>query len=104
MMTRRSLDRESRKAAAKAAKLKQEPLVAFVDGDIVIADIPNLGDYVPKGWELVEEYFVDSSGFGSTDAPALTVDQFKAKTKAGFGYAIIEEGQFQLYVGEFKKG
>jgi len=64
---------------------------------------PNIGDFRPKGWELTESYFVDSSGFGSDNEPALTVRQFLKKLQDGFGYAIIEEGQFQVYVGEFKK-
>ena len=46
---------------------------------------------------------MDSSGFGASDEPALSFGQFKKILKVGFGYAIIEEGQFQVYVGEFTK-
>jgi hypothetical protein len=35
--------------------------------------------------------------------PALTQGQFIDRMKPGMGYAVIEEGQFQVYVGEFKK-
>lgn len=62
---------------------------------------PKLGDYVPAGWERVDEFFVDSSGWGSEGEPALTVEQFKDKLVAGRGYAITSEGQFQVYVGEY---
>ena len=65
---------------------------------------PNIGDAVPKGWELVETYFVDSSGFGQIGEPALTVGQFIEKLEVGFAYAIVETGQFQVHIGKFKKG
>lgn len=64
---------------------------------------PNFGDYRPEGWVLVETWFVDSSGFGEDDEPALSVRQFLNKLVVGHGYAVIEAGQFQVYVGEFAK-
>lgn len=67
--------------------------------------IPNIGTYRPKGWRLVEELFVDKSGFGAEWEPAMTLRQFiQAVRKAGpgNGYAIIEEGEFQVYVGHFE--
>ena len=51
---------------------------------------------------LVREYFVDSSGWGG-DGIALEVNQFKKALKIGFGYAITQCGQFQCYIGEYKK-
>jgi len=71
--------------------------------------IPNLGDYRPKGWELVETLFVDSSGFGRSSEPAMTQGQFFQWIADAFdeghdyGYAVIESGQFQVYVGVFKR-
>jgi hypothetical protein len=72
--------------------------------------IPNFGEYRPDGWKLWDTYFVDSSGFGGEDEPAMTYSQFinvvKANTKAvgpGLGYAFIEVGQFQVVIGEFVK-
>jgi len=62
---------------------------------------PALGTYRPDGWELVDEIFADKSGLGTDDEPALSTRQLKARLKVGYGYAIIEEGQFQVYLGEF---
>ena len=94
----------NRKAARKARQgTGKQPYVAKCDNDAGVNKIPNFGDYRPKNWELVETYFVDNSGFGAPGEPALTFEEFCSKVKAGFGYAIIEQGQFQLYVGEFKR-
>lgn len=65
-----------------------------------------------KGYELVEEYFVDSSGFGLDDEPALTREQFVNKLTElltreeytnGLTAKITNVGQFQVYVGLFKR-
>lgn len=64
---------------------------------------PHIGDYRPKGWKLIETYFVDSSGFGAEDESALSFRKFLDKLRVGYGYAITEAGQFQVYVGEFRK-
>jgi len=56
-----------------------------------------------KGYTLFNSYFVDNSGFGSDDEPALTPARFLDKVKEGFYYSIISQGQFQVYIGEFKK-
>jgi len=83
---------------------------------------PNIGDYRPKGWELIDNFMVDKTGFGmslsqirdmsarqarkasrlhASDEPALTTEQLIRRLKAGYGYAIIEEGQFKIVLGEF---
>ena len=66
---------------------------------------PNLGDYTPEGWELCEEFFVDSSGLNLYDAggPALSIAEFIGALRTDRGYALTECGQFQVYVGEFRK-
>ena len=69
--------------------------------------IPNIGDYRPDGWRLIDYVTVDKTGFGQSWEPALTIPAFikwaaekwQADNQAGF--AIIEEGQFQLVVGYF---
>ena len=63
--------------------------------------LPNIGNRRPRGWKLVAEHFVDSSGWGEPGEPALTQQQFYDLLQPGHGYAVIETGQFQCYVGEF---
>ena len=67
--------------------------------------IPFLGDRIPRGWKRTNRapLFVDSSGFGDTSEPALTQDQFFKELTIGMGYAVIEAGQFQVYVAEYTK-
>lgn len=66
---------------------------------------PNLGDYCPKGWTEVRRLFVDKCGLSDTAElmahGCLSADGLRRALKVGYGYAIVEEGQFQLYVGEF---
>lgn len=57
--------------------------------------------------------FCDKTGMGAPDEPALTPDQLKEKLHAAVllaipfgrtvGFAIVEEGQFQVKVGVFRK-
>jgi hypothetical protein len=102
----------SREAAREASKVKKTPYVPFDEEEIKNRKfwIPNLGDYVPKGWKEVERLFCDKSGWGSPGELALTIDQLQDKMlkyyKEGktYGYGMVEEGQFQCYVGVFEKG
>lgn len=103
MMNLESIEQLSREAGERAAIEEREPLVAFTDKDEAVVKCPNLGDYVPNGWKLIDRLFVDKSGFGGESKPALTVQQFIDKVKSGLGYAIVEEGQFQLYIGVFER-
>ena len=90
--------------------------------------IVNLGNYVPKGWKRldVNKYvmkwelpyshkildkgglFVDSSGFGQPDEPALTIEQLISlmakllSNKPSLGFGIVSEGQFQITIGVFE--
>ena len=77
------------------------PHIATENGSVNCGQIPDFGDYRPDDYELVDEYFVDHSGFGQPGEPALTITQFQKLVKKDFGYAIIEQGQFQLWIGEF---
>jgi len=62
-----------------------------------------------QGFELIKEFFVDSSGFGLEDEPALTRAQFLTKLEAllsthGMLTAKLTNiGQFQIYIGLFKR-
>jgi hypothetical protein len=111
MMSLETIRAMSRDAGIEAAESAVTPkffwdsdIESLKDGDIDgLKAIPNLGDYVPEGFELVENHFVDSSGFGAEDEPALTIGQFVDKLGTKNGYAITESGQFQLNIGEFAR-
>jgi hypothetical protein len=98
----------SRKAARKAAREHKRPaMIEAEDLDSLETElsIPNLGDYRPKGYEMIDTWFVDKSGFGSSGERAMTIPRMFEKIREngpGFGYGMIEEGQFQCYVGVFK--
>jgi len=103
MMSIITIKELNERQARKAKKLKLKPYMAEVDRDERVFNMPNLGYYVPKGWKLIDKLFVDKTGFGRRDEPALTIKQFIKKVKAGLGYAICEEGEFQIYIGVFEK-
>jgi hypothetical protein len=93
---------EQRCNEAKSQRLK--PLVAYRKLNFEdIRSMPNFGDYRPKGWKLVRELFVDSSGLGQEGESALTIGQLLAEIKMFHGYAITEEGQFQVRISEFMR-
>lgn len=92
-----------------------------------LSGIPNLGDFVPEGWEQIEiegsglveskltqgpefdGYFVDSSGMGVIHEPALTVSEFIEVVLRNFeidpdiGYGIVETGQFQIVISVYRR-
>ena len=116
MMSLTAIKEQNREAAAIAAAEGMTPFVYAEKSEvreIFPLPFPFLGDHRPEGWELAEEHFADSSGFGSRSEPALTAEQLLALIEekiedahlGGYqvGWAIIEAGQFQLYVGEFHK-
>jgi len=97
----------NRAAGRRALREDREPMLVTSKVGIEerIRHIPNMGTYRARnrGWRLVRTYFVDSSGFGSPGEAALTFEEFARQVKVGFGYGIIEAGQFQVVIGEFKK-
>lgn len=94
----------NRTAMRKAKQDGKQPLV-FNGNCEMLKKIPNLGDYraTKYGWKMDKVYFVDSSGMGRVGERALTFNQFCKKCVIGKGYAIIEAGQFQVRIGEFRK-
>ena len=62
-----------------------------------------------QGYELIENLFCDSSGFGTINEPALTKKQLVLKIQEILDdnpevYTFLtEQGQFQVYIGVFKK-
>ncbi len=104
----------SREQGIQAANSNQVPLVIErqdADNRAVLTDmirrIPNLGDHVPEGWVEVNRYMVDSSGledaFEVHAHGGFTHEELLDKIVPGRGYAIVEEGQFQVKIGEFTK-
>lgn len=81
----------------------KQPLKAKYNHDTEIFKCPNIGDSKPIGFKEIDRLFVDNSGFGASNEPALTTEQFLAKVKAGLYYAIVAEGQFQIYIGVFEE-
>ena len=112
MMSSEYIAQLAREAAKAARRQHKEPFVPESIHEIEQGEgafsIPNLGDYRPKGWKLIEHKLVDNSGFGSPGEPALTRSQFLDWLKTHLsdrktsGYGIIEVGQFQVVVGRFE--
>lgn len=76
---------------------------AKINGDINVKGCKIVGNGNIFGYELVNTYFVDSSGFGRQEEIALTFPKFLEQVKTGYYYGIKEAGQFQVYIGEYKK-
>ena len=73
--------------------------------------IPNVGFYDPPGWreDMDLRFFVDKTG-ADNSGPAQTINTFIAHARAlvlatsePLGFAIVEEGPFQLYIGVFRE-
>ena len=104
-------------AAEAAQEAAQEGRVPYEywDGEPIGPPFrfPFLGDYVPDGWrKRGNDLFVDKSGWGAPDEPAMTVDALVAEIKRllcatppdkRLGFAITLEGEFQLYVGVYER-
>ena len=91
------------KKTRQAKKLGLLPYIAKSNGDIEVRKSPFLANYLPEGYKIVNTFFVDYSGFGQEGEGALTLKQFLLVVKKGYGYAIAEAGQFQVYINEYKK-
>lgn len=112
MMSLEAINALNEEAAALAAAEGLVPFVPFSD-DVDSwppFPFPDLGCLEPEGWIKTEtSWFVDGSGFGREDEPALTVEQFKDELReyisahSGHGFAITEAGQFQVYISAFEK-
>lgn len=126
MMTGAQIQQLNHDLALRAAKENAHPfyvtaqdLVMYRAGpDATGLSIPSIGDHVPPGWRRVDiaevwgedtrgaaqlnAFFVDKTGLGLASEPALTLDAFLATLKPGYGYATIQEGEMQCYVGVFE--
>ena len=107
MMSLESIARLEREAAARARKSKREPYLVQSEDEIAgflrsrRFPFPNLGSYVPPGWTLLDRIFFAKDGVG--DGLALGGEELCQRLQPGYGYAIVEEGPFQVYVGEFRR-
>ena len=71
---------------------------------------PNIGSLQPRGWRKTSaSWFVDKTGHGFDDEPALTWKQFRRQLAGyllrhpGHGFAITEEAEFQCVVSAFRR-
>ncbi len=131
MMSPETIRSMSRAAARRSRENHVEPLVVRDEDRGVLNEhlrhMPNLGDRCPRGWKRVPacsltestsglvpfggkemHHFieVDSSGWGSPGELALTFGQFCQWVSEAPGenaYAIVEEGQFQVVIGVFRR-
>ena len=107
---------ENQEAAAQAARDNREPFCPFGPEEFEHwppFPFPYFGDYVPHGWKRVKDYFVDASGFGQLGELALTAQEFLNEARGDYtlaticgqkvGWAVVEVGQFQVYVSLFRK-
>lgn len=123
MMSLSTIRHMSEEAGREAAQRNMQPYVPYNEEDVQRMPggelwngkrgfpFPHLGDHQPAGWtDTGESYFVDSSGLGRDDEPALTWEQFNRRLIAEvvqsprrLGLGITEVGQFQLYVSIFER-
>lgn len=121
----------AKRAKAKGQRPIQIGSWAAEQGDEQVAKMlrhmPFIGDWRPADLELVPHadlnesrdvgpdrlasmgcddpyLFVDSSGWGAQNEPALTFGEFVQVVKANpdYRYAIVEAGQFQVVIGVFR--
>lgn len=115
--------REAKKLGRNPAVLSTEDVTALKAGDLSSLKIPTLGSYLPKGFKRVSlehfneqdahgvymddndgfgAYFVDSSGCGGLNEPAMPLVELCQHLRPGYGYAVVETGEFQVKVGVFR--
>ena len=114
MMSGAAIRELSRQAARKASQehkyptiIEQEDLdaahAALDSCSRVQLDLPFIGDWTPRGYKATDNlYFVDSSGWGTRGERALVQREFLGNLRPGYAYAVVEAGQFQVYVQEYE--
>lgn len=109
MMSLETIEEEARLAGEEAEVEGKEPYFLANEEskqDFPPFPFPNLGSYCPEGWEEVDRLFVDKLG-SVEQTPEMflhgcaSIRQLIDWLDVGYGYAIVEEGEFQLYVGKF---
>ena len=115
MMSLSQITEWSAEAAKDAAQNKLQPYVYWDNAEVDKLDIfpfPFVGTHVPEGWRPIgKARMVDASGFGGVNEPALTTEQarnwihglLKNHGENEVGFAVVEQGQFQVYVQAYKE-
>lgn len=118
MMSASAIRQVSRDAAIRAARENRIPFTVEAEDitdwkrKIAAGRLPRLpfsflADYTPQGWKRTDRdpLFVDSSGWGAEHEPALTIRALieDGYLSVGKAYAIVECGQFQLYLAEYQR-
>lgn len=110
MMSAAMIQQMSYEAARSARQAGKQPL-PLEKGDVAAwrrkkrCPIPNIGNMKHEDWRETDRWAVDKSGFGASYEPAMTIarffDEAEKLEETGKALAIVEEGQFQMYVGVF---
>lgn len=110
MMSLETIRSMSDEAAEEAAAEGLEPMALWPSDCEPPFRFPNIGSMDPEGFEEVEQFFVDHSGFGGSGEPALSGEAFSKKllamvqaSEVTLYAAVTETGQFQLYVTVYRK-
>lgn len=122
MLSANTIADMNRAAARDAAKLHRHPFVVeqgdldkwkadLTSGRAPRLPFPLLGDGEVAGWvadpgdntDSEGDLFVDKSGYGQEGEPALTLRGLLGKLQVGKGYGLHSEGQFQIYVRQYRK-
>lgn len=111
MMSLAAIVAVNEEIAAHAARQNRQPFVPSRPESVERwppFPFPNIGYYEPEGWEQVESWFIDKTGHGAEWEPAMTHRQFTetlrdyVKENPMHGFAIVEEGPFQVMIGAFQ--
>ena len=99
----------SRETAIKAAQKQVEPYVPASPEEVqawTSFPFPNMGDYRPDGWYVVDTMLVDATGRDEY-GPALSQSEFRTKVASlvkaipDTGFGIVEVGPFQVVIAIF---
>jgi len=111
MMSLEVLEAVNNEIARKAARQGLVPYVPFSPNEVDTPfSFPNIGSLKPRGWRKTgATWFVDKTGHGLDWEPALTWRQFRRQLAGyllrhpGHGFAVTEEGEFQVVVSAFRR-
>lgn len=114
MLDKRQIIQVNAEATGREAQDKRQPYRFYNVEEVDMLytfPFPKLGDYIPVGWMLYEEWFCDKTGMGDVWEPALTHTEVREKIKLmiaehgidNVGFGLGEEGQYQVFVRVYTK-